>query len=122
MTTELNHTIVPATDKHASAAFLAGILGLAVGAETGPFVPVRLGNAVTLDYLDAPAERIVSQHYAFLMSDAEFDAAFARVQDLGLDYWADPMHDQPGRINHSYGGRGVYLADPDGHNLELMTH
>jgi hypothetical protein len=49
MTIELNHTIVGATDKHASARFLADILGLPVGADVGPFAPVRLANGVTLD-------------------------------------------------------------------------
>ncbi|WP_326835765.1 VOC family protein [Amycolatopsis rhabdoformis] len=115
---ELNHTIVWATDRDASAGFLAGILGLAVGAETAPFLPVVLGNGVTLDF--AQAERVAGQHYAFLVSDAEFDAALARLTASGTPVYADPLHRTAG-LNTMFGGRGCYFADPDGHNLELLT-
>ncbi|GAA3515421.1 VOC family protein [Actinocatenispora rupis] len=120
MVVELNHTIVAATDKLASATFLADILGVPVGEQFGPFVPVRLDNAVTLDYLTRPAG-FPPQHCAFLVDDATFDAAFGRIRAAGLTYWADPGHEQPGEINTRWGGRGVYFADPDGHNMELLT-
>jgi catechol 2,3-dioxygenase-like lactoylglutathione lyase family enzyme len=119
MSVELNHTIVWAHDKEASARFLANILGVPLGAPSGPFVPIRLGNGVTLDYGDAGEVR--AQHYAFLLGEDEFDAAFARIRAAGLDYYADPFHRQRGRLNHRNGGRGVYFADPDGHNMELLT-
>jgi catechol 2,3-dioxygenase-like lactoylglutathione lyase family enzyme len=119
MSVELNHTIVRARDKAKSAAFLAGILGLPVGEQWGPFVPVQVSNGVTLDYVDA--EDIQSQHYAFLLNDKEFDAAFNRIQESGLTYYADPHRQHLGEINHHYGGRGVYFDDPDGHIMELMT-
>jgi catechol 2,3-dioxygenase-like lactoylglutathione lyase family enzyme len=106
-TSELNHTIVWAHDKRASAEFLAGILGVPVGAPDGPFVPVRLGNNVTLDYGDA--------------SDVRGHAAFTRIRAAGIGHWADPLHQAPGTINHWNGGRGVYFEDPDGHNMELLT-
>lgn len=120
MAVELNHTIVAARDKQASAEFLAGVLGLPVGNPTPPFVPVRLSNSVTLDYADRD-EPIPTQHYAFLVGEDEFDAAFARIQAAGIDYFADPGHHRLGQINRREGGRGVYFPDPDGHNLELMT-
>ncbi len=116
---ELNHTIVGARDKHASARFLAGILGVEVGAETGPFVPVVLGNSVTLDYMTQTNVR--PQHYAFLVGEDDFDAAFGRIREAGLTYWADPGHETVGEINHRWGGRGVYFNDPDGHNMEILT-
>jgi catechol 2,3-dioxygenase-like lactoylglutathione lyase family enzyme len=119
MSVELNHTIVWARDKAASAQFLAGILGLPVGRPTGPFVPVQLGNGVTLDY--GTHSSISSQHYAFLVGDDEFDAAFARIRNAGIEYYADPFHARAGEINHHDGGRGVYFVDPDGHNMELLT-
>ena len=119
MPIELNHLIIPARDKHASAAFLAGILGLPVGQPWGPFIPVRLANRVTLDYADAGAFH--RHHCAFLVSDEEFDAAFGRIRESGISYWADPAHTKPGQINHLYGGRGVYFEDPNGHNMELIT-
>ncbi|MEU2424537.1 VOC family protein [Streptomyces sp. NPDC007851] len=120
MTVNLNHTVVAAHDRHASARFLADILGLEVSPEHGPFVPVALPNGVTLDYLDSPGD-IPPQHYAFLVSEDDFDAIFARVREAGIGYWADPHHSRPGEINHNDGGRGAYFDDPDGHRLEILT-
>jgi catechol 2,3-dioxygenase-like lactoylglutathione lyase family enzyme len=119
MAVELNHTIVPAQDKHASAAFLAGILGLPVGGEVGPFVQVELANGVTLDFMDR--DDVPSQHYAFLVDDELFDAAYQRLLDAGVQTWADPDHEVPCEINTRWGGRGVYFPDPVGHNMEILT-
>ena len=119
MTIQLNHTIVHARDKHASATFLASILGLPVGEEFGPFVPVKLANGVTLDYMTAPDPQ--AQHYAFLVGNEDFDAAFARVEHQGLEYYAEPGGSHPGQINHRRGGRGFYFDDPDGHAMEIFT-
>lgn len=120
MAVELNHTIVAAHDKKASARFLADLLGLEVAPEYGPFVPVEIPNGVTLDYMDT-ADPIAPQHYAFLVSEDDFDAIFARVREARLTYWADPHHQRPGEINHNDGGRGTYFNDPNGHNLEILT-
>ncbi|MDI9831539.1 MULTISPECIES: VOC family protein [unclassified Streptomyces] len=120
MTVRLDHTIVAAHDQQASARFLADILGLEVGPRYGPFVPVAIPNGVTLDFLDSPGT-VTPQHYAFLVSDDEFDAIFGRIQRAGLTYWADPQHRRPGEINRNDGGRGAYFEDPDGHNLEILT-
>ncbi|GGJ66523.1 VOC family protein [Streptomyces brasiliensis] len=120
MTVQLNHTIVAAHDKHASAEFLAGILGLEPSPEFGPFVPVEIPNGVTLDYMETPGA-VTPQHYAFLVTEDDFDAIFGRVQQAGLTFWADPLHSRSGEINRNDGGRGVYFDDPDGHNLEILT-
>ena len=119
MTAELNHLIVPARDKWASAKFLAGILGVPAGPEWGRFATVRVANGVTLDYADAG--EFQAHHYAFLVSDEEFDAALTRLQDASLPIYAGPGQEQPGRINTLYGGRGVYFNDPSGHLMELIT-
>ena len=119
MTVELNHTIVRAPDKHASAAFLADLLDLQVGAPVGPFVPVALGNGVTLDYMTS--QDVAPQHYALLVDDATFDAAHQRLLRAGAQTWADPDHQQPDAINTRWGGRGVYFRDPSGHNMEIGT-
>lgn len=122
MSVEFNHTIVFASDRRASAEFLAHILDLTVDEPFGPFLPVQTANGVTLDYATAPTGTAVAvQHYAFLVSEAEFDAAFARIEAAGIPYYADPHLTQPGRINHHYGGRGVYFTDPDGHGMEIIT-
>ncbi|MFI2431532.1 VOC family protein [Streptomyces sp. NPDC018693] len=120
MAIRLNHTILSARDRDATAAFLVEILGLKPPRHYGPFLVVELSNEVSLDVHAVPGE-ITSQHYAFLVDDAEFDEIFARVQARGLPYWADPFHRHPGRINDWYGGRGVYFDDPNGHSLEVMT-
>jgi catechol 2,3-dioxygenase-like lactoylglutathione lyase family enzyme len=119
MSVELNHTIVCVTDREKSAEFLAGILGLETGPVAGPFVPVRLANGVTLDYLGV--DHVTSQHYAFLVGDDDFDAALARIESAGVAYWADPFHERPGEAHGLDGGRGIYFEDPDGHNMELLT-
>ncbi|MFI9770445.1 VOC family protein [Streptomyces sp. NPDC052415] len=118
---QLNHTAVYATDRQLSAEFLAAILGLEVGAPFGPFLPVDLGNGVTLDYYEMRTEPIQPQHYAFLVPDEQFDGMIARLETVGVTYYADPGHTDPGRINRLFGGRGAYFDDPDGHNMEIMT-
>ncbi|MFF4502195.1 VOC family protein [Streptomyces sp. NPDC001401] len=120
MNVQLNHTIVAAHDKKASAQFLADILGLEASPPWGPFVPLEIPNGVTLDYMETSGD-ITPQHYAFLVSEDDFDAIFARIQDAGLTYWADPYHHRSGEINHNDGGRGAYFDDPNGHNLEIIT-
>jgi catechol 2,3-dioxygenase-like lactoylglutathione lyase family enzyme len=117
---ELNHTIVWCSDKQRSADFLTEILGLPPARTFFHFLVVDLKNVVSLDYYQKEGP-VAQQHYAFLVSDEEFDAGFERIQDQGFTYWADPARSKPGEINHHYGGRGVYFADPDGHLLELIT-
>jgi catechol 2,3-dioxygenase-like lactoylglutathione lyase family enzyme len=121
MSVQLNHTIVAARDKETAAGFVAGILGLKVGAPFGPFLPIETSNGVTLDFMDSDADQIVPQHYAFLVSEEDFDAIFTRIQDAGITYYADPAHREAGRINRRDGGRGAYFDDPNGHNLEIIT-
>jgi catechol 2,3-dioxygenase-like lactoylglutathione lyase family enzyme len=120
MAVEFNHTIVSSTDKEASSRFLAEILGLGAPGSYGPFAVVQLANGTSLDFADANGQ-VRTQHYAFLVSDAEFDQIQARIVERGLTYWADPFHRQEGEINTNDGGRGLYWEDPDGHNLEILT-
>jgi hypothetical protein len=120
MTVELNHTIVAARDKQVSAMFLTDLLGLPAPTSFGPFLVVTLGNGVSLDFMET-SDDIRPQHYAFLVSEAEFDTIFDRIRALDLEYWADPFRQEPGEINTRDGGRGVYFDDPNGHILELLT-
>ena len=115
----LNHIIIPAKDKDASATFLAEILGVLPQPQWGPFRPVQTSNGVTLDFVDSKDVR--TQHYAFLVDDQEFDASFARLKQAGVTYYADPHKNDRGEINHLWGGRGVYFDDPNGHLLGLIT-
>ena len=117
---EFNHTIVWARDSHASAKFLAEILGLPTPKKWGPFEVVTTDNGTNVDFMDTDSE-IKPQHYAFLVSETDFDEIFARIRQRGLSYWADPEQAQPGKINRNDGGRGFYFEDPDGHFLEILT-
>ncbi|HEV8296831.1 MAG TPA: VOC family protein [Acidimicrobiales bacterium] len=120
MAVQLNHTIVAAHDREASARFLTEVLGLDDAVPYGPFLVVQVANGVSLDVMESGGD-IVGQHYAFLVSETEFDAIFARIRDRGVPYWADPGQQHPGEINTRDGGRGVYFAHPDGHFLEILT-
>ena len=120
MAVELNHTIVHVGDSAGAAAALASLLGLPAPVRFGPFQVVTLANGVSLDFID-DSGKIAPQHYAFLVSEAEFDAIFARIRERQLAFWADPARKHPGEINHGNGGRGVYFAGPDGHFLEIIT-
>lgn len=120
MPAQLNHTIVHARDSSASATFLAEVLGLSSPSRFGHFMTVEADNGVSLDFSESD-EPIALQHYAFLVSEQEFDQIFGRIRDRGLPYWADPGRSRPNEINHRNGGRGVYFPDPDGHFLEILT-
>jgi catechol 2,3-dioxygenase-like lactoylglutathione lyase family enzyme len=119
MPVQLNHTIVAARDKRTSASFLADLLGLDPPTAYGPFAVVELANDVSLDFVDD--QQVHPRHYAFLVTEDEFDAIFGRIRARELQYWADPFEQHPGEINTNDGGRGVYWHDPDGHVLEIIT-
>ena len=125
MAVRLNHTIVAARDRDASALFLTEMLGLPAPSVLGPFAVVQVGDT-SLDFMDAKeyggeSDEIPSQHYAFLVSESEFDEIFARIRERQLRYWADPSRRQRDQINHWDDGRGVYFDDPNGHLLEIIT-
>ena len=120
MPAQLNHTIVWVRDADRSAQFLSEMLGLPAPVRFGHFRVVETANEVSMDYA-ATTRDIAPQHYAFLISEEEFDEIFARIEERSLDYWADPGRRRAGAINHNDGGRGVYFPDPDGHLLEIIT-
>ena len=120
MAIRLNHTIVAAHGKDAAALFLTEILGLPPPTLLGPFAVVQVGDDTSLDYMDSDGD-ITSQHYAFLVSETEFDDIFARIRQRRLPYWADPGQEQRDQINGWDDGRGLYFEDPNGHLLEILT-
>lgn len=120
MPVALNHTIIRVRESQASATFLAEMLGLPAPVRFGNFLILETANGVSLDFMDTEDE-IVSQHYAFLITETEFDTIFQRIQERRLPYWADPQATRPNEINHRDGGRGLYFEDPNGHYLEILT-
>ena len=119
MAITLNHTIVPASDKDASARFFARIFGLAYSGPAGHFAPDRVNESLTLDFDNR--ERFESYHYAFAVGDTDFDQILEQVKAEGLRYGSEPFDLDNMRINTRRGGRGFYFRDPDGHVLELLT-
>ncbi len=115
----LDHTIVPATDKEASANFFAKIFGLKYEGPMGHFAPVLVNDSLTLDFDNS--DRFESHHYAFRVSDEEFDSIFERVKAEGIAYGSGPFAQDNMQINFRRGGRGFYFKDPNGHSLELLT-
>ena len=85
----LNHTIVPARDKDAGARFFARLFDLPYNGADGYFVPVKVSDSLTFLFSDE-AETFESHHYAFHVSDAEFDAVLGRVQAAGLPIGSAP--------------------------------
>jgi hypothetical protein len=120
MPVQLNHLIVQARDSQASARLLADLLGLPAPTRFGPFFVVATANGVSMDFIDTDGE-ITAQHYAFLISEREFDEIFGRIKSMKLPFWADPGKERPDQINHGDGGRGVYFEGPDNHFLEILT-
>ena len=120
MAVRLNHTIVAAHDRDGSARFLAEILGLPAPLVLGPFAVVQVGGDTSLDYMETEGE-VVSQHYAFLVSEMEFDEIYSRICGRRLAYWSDPGRQHRDQINAWDDGRGLYFDDPNGHLLEIIT-
>ena len=119
MSIVLNHTIVPARDKVAAARFFARLFGLRFNAGKGYFAPVRVNKTLTLLFDDDKS--FDSHHYAFHVSNTEFDAIFRRIKKAKITYGSAPWSLTDGKLNDWGGGRGIYFKDPNGHVLELMT-
>ncbi len=120
MTVAFNHTIVWSSDRAASADFFAQMYGLPAPEDLYHFKVVKVANGVSIDFADRE-EAIAPQHYAFLVSEAEFDGILDRIKARGLTFWADPARSKPGEINRNDGGKGVYFEGPDGHFFEALT-
>jgi catechol 2,3-dioxygenase-like lactoylglutathione lyase family enzyme len=119
MTITLNHTIVPVRDKANAARFFADIFGLGFDGHVDYFAPVRFNETLTLLFDEETS--FESHHYAFHVSESEFDAILDRIKKAGMAYGSGPGSLEDGKLNDWNGGRGVYFRDPDGHVLELMT-
>ncbi len=117
---QLNHTIIHCTHAQTSAQVLAEILGRPAPQHCGPFWVVETDNGVQIDY-DEVHHAIEPQHYAFLITEPEFDQVLARVQAKALRIWADPMQSREGAFNRNDGGRAFYFEDPDRHLMEVLT-
>ncbi|WP_100838827.1 VOC family protein [Kitasatospora fiedleri] len=120
MPAAFNHTIIASRDRTVSARFYQELLEAEQAPSWGPFTNLRLADGVLLQFAEPPVE-IQRQHYAFLVDDELFDRAHTMLRERGIDHWADPQMQRLGETNTEHGGRGVYVLDPAGHGLELIT-
>ena len=86
---QLDHIILAVNDMKKSIAFYTDILGLKYDGEREPFSVVRVTPHFTLQL--APWGTKGGEHLAFSMTRAEFDATFARIKAVGLEY-GDSFH------------------------------
>jgi catechol 2,3-dioxygenase-like lactoylglutathione lyase family enzyme len=114
----IDHQVIPARDKDESASFLARVMGLQRGEGRGHFAPVRLDDGTILDFETRP--EVQRLHFAFRVTEAEFDAIVARLQTDGVPY-GSLGSTYNGQVNTRRAGRGVYFPDPAGHSLEVIT-
>jgi len=112
MTIHLDHTIVPARNKIASARRLAELLDVPwAESGPGPFAPVFVNDGLTLDFIETDEDFPVYH----------FDAILSRIQAAGIPYRSSVRGPVDGAINTDYGGRMFYWNDPEGHQWELLT-
>jgi len=120
MSITLDHTIVPAHDRVAAAKFFADLFGLEYKGPMGPFAPVRINDTLTFDF-DDRWKNFEAHHYAFHVSDGEFDAIFSRVTKAGLVYGSQPWSLTDMKVEETGRGRKVYFRDLSNHLLEIRT-
>jgi catechol 2,3-dioxygenase-like lactoylglutathione lyase family enzyme len=119
MAITLNHTIIPAHNKVDSAKFYSRLFGFEYIGVFGPFIVVRVNDTLSLDFSNKTS--FDSHHYAFKVTEEEFDEIFQRIKDEKIQYGSAPDAPENMTINHNYGGRGVYFRDANGHLLEMLT-
>jgi catechol 2,3-dioxygenase-like lactoylglutathione lyase family enzyme len=119
MAIHLDHLIVPSRDPVAAARALAALLDVPWQASQGPFTPVYVNEALTLDFADRKA--FEHHHYCFRVTEADFDAIFGRIRAAGIAYRSRPRGEDDFTINTRLGGRNIYWNDPDGHVWEILT-
>ena len=122
MTLQLDHIIVPAADRVASARLVAQLLGVprSETCNVGPFSPVYVNEGLTLDFAQMPGP-FTPGHFAFRVSPGDFEAILARLEAAGIGYRSTPLGPTDMQVNTSHGGRALYWSEPDGHAWEILT-
>jgi catechol 2,3-dioxygenase-like lactoylglutathione lyase family enzyme len=93
----LNHTIAPARNKQDAARWFAQIFGLRFDGLKTHFAPVRVSETLTLLFAEEAA--FDPRHYAFHVSETEFDAILGRLKNNGLAYGSAPWSIEDGKLN-----------------------
>jgi len=86
----------------------------------GHFCEVRVNETLTL--LFDNQKHVSPGHYAFVVSEDQFESILGRVRAAQVPFGATPGNPTDGEINRRRGGRGVYFTGgPDDHLWEIMT-
>jgi hypothetical protein len=118
MAIQLDHAIVPAHDRDASAKLLAEVLGVAWGpASVGPFAEVYVNEGTTLDFIQAD-EPFPIYHFCFRVDGREFAAILQRLQAAGIAYRSSVRGAVDHKVDPHYGN--VYWNEPEGHQWEML--
>ena len=121
MSIDLDHLMIPARDRIASARLLANLLGVPWSESgIGPFAPVYVNDGLTLDF-DTWNEPLPAIHYCFRVGPEEFDAILGRIKAAGIAFRSNVHGPVDFQVNTQHGGSIVYFNEPDGHQWELLT-
>ena len=115
----LNHTIVPSYDKVKSTEFYARIFGFKYIGKFARFIVIRVNKTLCLDFSNS--DKFEPHHYAFKVSEQDFDTIFERLNTENIIHGSGPYNPDDMKINHDNDGRGVYFRDANGHLLEILT-
>ncbi len=115
----LNHTIVPTYDNVKSAKFYERIFHFKFLKVWEHFAVLKINSTLTFDFVTK--KDFSKMHYAFKVSEKQFDEIFGRIKDNNIAYGSGPYKLDDGKINTHYNGRGVYFRDENGHILEILT-
>lgn len=122
MAVELDHLIIPSSDRVAAARLIAGLFDAPWAAQgpIGPFSPVWLNSGLTLDF-DEWVEPVPRLHYCFRVEPEAFDVILDRIRAAGIAFRSLPHGPDDHAVNPAFGGRLVYWSEPDGHVWEMLT-
>jgi catechol 2,3-dioxygenase-like lactoylglutathione lyase family enzyme len=134
MATQLDHIILPVNDRAKAIEFYTKILGLTYEGEREPFSVIRVTPEFQIQL--APFGTKGGEHLAFAMSRAEFEAAFRRVVESGIEYgdkfdtvgcMRGPGDETAESIRSAGGGargagKAVYFFDPSRHLIEIRHY
>ncbi len=84
----LNHTIIPSKNNIESARFYERIFGFHFIKEWGHFAVVKVCSTLTLDF--DTQESFSTLHYAFKVSDEQFDEILGRINKEGISFGSGP--------------------------------
>jgi hypothetical protein len=114
----LDHSIVPARNRDASAKLLAETLGVPSGpASIGPFYEVYVNEGTTLDFIQTD-EAFPVYHFCFRVGPEEFAAILGRLKAKNIPFRSKVNGETDSKVDPTYGN--CYWNEPEGHMWEML--